>query len=75
MTHAFNCRYLELCNACTFRLVYIVLNARDGIESEYPSIVFLSIVPHNTIKLSFLTIDLKSFTYKIKKRICSLNLT
>ena len=26
-----------------FSLVYIALNVRDGIESEYPSIVFLSL--------------------------------
>ena len=39
----FDCRYLELRNACTFRLVYIVLNVRDGIESKYTSIVFLII--------------------------------
>ena len=38
----FDCRYQELSNACTFRLVYasIVLNVRDGMESKYPSIVF-----------------------------------
>ena len=32
--------YLELCNACVFGLVYIVLDIRDGMESKYPSIVF-----------------------------------
>ena len=41
----FDCRYLELWNACIFRLVYIiVLNVGDGMESEYPSIVFLTII-------------------------------
>ena len=39
----FDCGYLELCNACIFGLVYIVLNVRDRTESKYPSIVFLSI--------------------------------
>ena len=39
----FNCRYLELWNACIISLVFIVLNVRDGTESKYPSIVFLSI--------------------------------
>ena len=40
----FDRRYLELYNACIFGLVFIVLNVRDGTESKYPSIVFLSIV-------------------------------
>ena len=40
----FDCRYLELLNACIIGLVLIVLNVRDGTESKYPSIVFLSIV-------------------------------
>ena len=39
----FDCRYLELWNACIISLVSIVLNVRDGAESKYPSIVFLSI--------------------------------
>ena len=39
----FDCRYLELGNACIIGLVFIVLNVRDGTESKYPSIVFLSI--------------------------------
>ena len=39
----FDCRYLELWNACIISLVFIVLNVRDGAESKYPSIVFLSI--------------------------------
>ena len=39
----FDCRYLELWNACIIGLVFIVLNVRDGTESKYPSIVFLSI--------------------------------
>ena len=39
----FDCRYLELLNACIFSLVVIVLNVRDRNESKYPSIVFLSI--------------------------------
>ena len=30
--------------ACIITLVFIVLNVRDGTESKYPSIVFLSIV-------------------------------
>ena len=34
---------MELWNACIFILVYIVLNVRDGTDSKYPSIVFLSI--------------------------------
>ena len=45
----FDCRYLELWNACIFRLDYIVLNVRDGIESEYPSIVFLSIYDYQFV--------------------------
>ena len=40
----FDCRYQELWNACIISLVFIVLNVRDGIESKYPSIVFLSII-------------------------------
>ena len=40
----FDCRYLEVWNACIISLVFLVLNVRDGIESKYPSIVFLSIV-------------------------------
>ena len=39
----FDCRYLELLNSCIIGLVFIVLNVRDGTESKYPSIVFLSI--------------------------------
>ena len=39
----FNCRYLELWHACIISLVFIVLNVREGTESKYPSIVFLSI--------------------------------
>ena len=39
----FDCRYLELRNACTINLVFIVLNVRDGTEYKYPSVVFLSI--------------------------------
>ena len=39
----FDCRYLELWNACIIGLVFIALNVRDGTESKYPSIVFLSI--------------------------------
>ena len=39
----FDCRYLELWNACIISLLYIVLNVRDGTESKYHSIVFLSI--------------------------------
>ena len=36
----FDCKYLGLRNVCTFSLVYIVLDVRDGTESKYPSIVF-----------------------------------
>ena len=36
----FNCRYLELCNACIFSLMFTVLNVRDEIESKCPSIAF-----------------------------------
>ena len=32
--------------ACIITLVFIVLNVRDGTESKYPSIVFLSILKH-----------------------------
>ena len=39
----FDCRYLELVNVCIIGLYFIVLNVRDGTESKYPSIVFLSI--------------------------------
>ena len=39
----FDCRYLELFTSCVFSLAFIVLNVRDEIESEYSSIVFLSI--------------------------------
>ena len=39
----FDCRYLGLWYTCIVSLVLIVLNVRDGIESKYPSIVFLSI--------------------------------
>ena len=40
----FDCRCLELWNACIISWVFIVLNVRDGSESKYPSIVFLSIL-------------------------------
>ena len=40
----FDCRYLELLNACKPSLVFMVLNVRGGTESKYPSLVFLSIV-------------------------------
>ena len=30
---------------CMHSLVFIVLNVRDGTESKYPSIVFLSVFP------------------------------
>ena len=40
----FDCRYLELLNACAISLVFfIVLNAVDRNEFKYHSIVFLSI--------------------------------
>ena len=39
----FDWRYLKLWNACIISLVFIVLNVRDWTESNYPSIVFLSI--------------------------------
>ena len=39
----FDCRYLELWNACIISLVFIVLDVRSGTESKYHSIVFLSI--------------------------------
>ena len=41
----FDKRYLELRTAriFSFNLVFVVLNFRDYMESEYPSIVFLSI--------------------------------
>ena len=32
-------------------LAFIVLNVRDGIESKYPSIVFLSIVSGEFLKM------------------------
>ena len=38
----FDCTYLEISNACILKL-NIALNTRDGMESKYPSIVFLSI--------------------------------
>ena len=40
----FDCKYLQLRIACIISLVFIVLNVRDGTESTYPFIVFLSIV-------------------------------
>ena len=42
-THAFYSRYLELSNAHIFKLAYIFLNVRNGMEFRQPSIVFLSI--------------------------------
>ena len=39
----FDCRYMELLNACIIGLDFIVLNVRCGTESKYPSIVILSI--------------------------------
>ena len=44
LTIHFDCRYLELLNACIFSLVFIVLNARDRNKSKYPSDVFLNIL-------------------------------
>ena len=32
---------IHACNPSPYKLFYIVLNVKDGIESEYPSIVFL----------------------------------
>ena len=40
----FDSRYLELLNACIFKLIYVLLNVGNGIEFQYPSIVFLSTV-------------------------------
>ena len=37
----FDCRYLEIWNACIISFVFIVFNVRDGTESKYPSIVFI----------------------------------
>ena len=42
--------YLKLLNACRFRLVIILLNARDRNKSKYHSIVFLSIYQYKLIK-------------------------
>ena len=39
----FDCRYLELWTVFIYSLVFIVLNVRDEIESQYHSIVFLCI--------------------------------
>ena len=39
-------RYLEL---CIVRLVYIVLNVRDRMESKYHANVFLSIIERTSI--------------------------
>ena len=59
-----DCRYLKLWNACIISLVFIVSNARDGTESKYPSIFFLSIVDaefyilfgiHGNVDLTYLT--------------------
>ena len=36
----FECKYLELLNASIFRLVFSVLNVRDGLESKYPLMFF-----------------------------------
>ena len=47
----FDCRYLELWNACIINLVFNVLNVREGTESRYPSIVFLSI-SHSSYRTS-----------------------
>ena len=35
--------------ACIITLVFIVLNVRNGTESKYPSIVFLSIVQNKVV--------------------------
>ena len=43
----FDCRYLELRNACILRLSYIVLNVRDGMEYNYPSVVFSEYISYN----------------------------
>ena len=40
----FDSRYLERLYACVLKLFYILLNVRNGIECQYPSIVFLSIL-------------------------------
>ena len=40
----FDCRYMEVRNACIISSVFIILNVRDGTESKYPSIVFQSIL-------------------------------
>ena len=39
----FDSRHLECLNACILKLVYILSTVRNGIEFQYPSIVFLSI--------------------------------
>ena len=44
LTIQFDCRYLEQLNTCIIGLDCIVLYVRDGTESKYPSIVFLSII-------------------------------
>ena len=48
----FDCRYLELWNACIISLDFIALNVRDGTESKYPSIVFLGIFTIETWRVS-----------------------
>ena len=50
--------------ACIITLVFIVLNVRDGTESKYPSIVFLSIAKQPvdldlSISLSFSLSEMK----------------
>ena len=49
----FDCRYLELRNACIYRLVYIVSKVRNAPESEYRSIDFLSIFSLLSKELTF----------------------
>ena len=53
VAYPFDCKCLELLNACIFSLVFYVLNARDRNESKYPSIVFLGIEKKSSAWLIF----------------------
>ena len=65
----FDCRYLELLNACIFSLVFIVLNVRDGTKSKYPSIVLRGVIRKFAEKCNYiallLSIAMKIHIYKL----------
>ena len=69
----FDCKYLELWNACDISLGFIVLNVKDGTKYKYPSIVFLSIFILYYFRREILA--LQSENYVLEKQLHSYQIT